>query len=85
MTGWIEAYRTRKWRFAGELARRTDSRWSQQAVAWKPNGGIGRARGAPKTRWENQLVTFAGGNWMTLALDEDTWTASEDIFASWIF
>ena len=29
MTGWIKAYRIEKWRFAGELARRTDSRWSQ--------------------------------------------------------
>ena len=85
MTGWIKAYRIQKWRFAGELARRTDSRWSQQVVKWKPNCGFGRAQGAPRTRWENQLVTFAGGNWMALALDVDTWTASEDIFATWIF
>jgi len=85
MTGWIKAYRIQKWRFAGELARRTDSRWSQQAVKWKPNCGFGRAQGAPRTGWENQLVTFDGGNWMALALDVDTWTASEDIFATWIF
>ena len=81
MTGWIRDYRVRKWRFAGNLARQQDSRWSQQAVEWTPHQGVGRTRGAPRTRWEDQLVRFAGGNWMVLALD-DCWAASEDIFAS---
>ena len=85
MSSWVEAYRIRKWRFAGELARQEDSRWSQQAAEWKPNGGFGRRRGAPRTRWEDQLVRFAGGDWMSIAQDEDTWGASEEVFAGWNF
>ncbi len=72
MIGWIEANRVRKWRFAGEVARQIDSRWSQQAAEWHPNCGIGHAQGTPRTRWEDQLVTFAGGDWMARALDVDT-------------
>ena len=85
MSDWIADYRIRKWRFAGELARQEDSRWSRQAAEWKPNAGVGRTRGAPRTRWEDQLVGFAGGDWMSLALDADTWAAADDVFASWNF
>ena len=85
MIGWIETYRIRKWRFAGELARKQDSRWSQQAVQWRPNGGVGRSAGAPPTRWEDQLLQFAGGDWMAKAQDAESWAVSEDVFATWNF
>ena len=83
MQDWIISYRRRKWRFAGKIARCQDKRWSHLIVSWLPNSGLGRGRGAPKTRWSDQLVKFAGSDWMQVAADEQVWQASEDIFAAW--
>ena len=32
-------------------------------------GGCGRSRGHPSTRWTDQLVRFAGGDWKSIAMD----------------
>ena len=86
MENWIQLYRKKKWKFAGHLARTADNRWSKLAVMWLPNNGRGRSRGAPCTRWSDQLQIFAGGAWMTNASDNaDQWDASADVFASWDF
>jgi len=79
---WVHTYRLRKWQFAGQLARQQDHRWSRQILEWKPNGGLGRSQGAPKTRWEDQIVNLAGGNWMQLATDENLWAEAGDVFAN---
>jgi len=85
MESWVVGYRRRKWRFAGCLANRSDERWSKLVAQWNPNHGIGRNRGAPWTRWSDQLQCFAGGDWMSLALDEKQWEAAEEIFINWDF
>ena len=85
MEDWIQLYRKRKWKFAGRLARKTDDRWSRLTATWRPNDGHGRDRGAPCTRWSDQLETFAGGDWMTEAMDSDRWISSEEVFANWDF
>ena len=51
----------------------TDKRWSTVILDWKPNGGKGRHRGRPKTRWEDEIVAIAGGNWIEIAADEEAW------------
>ena len=85
MLDWVTAYRQRKWRFAGNLARCLDNRWTVQAVEWRPNQGLGRSPGHPKTRWCDQIEMFAGGDWLELALDAKQWAASEEVFARWDF
>ena len=69
MIDWISAYRKSKWRFAGELARQQDGRWSSKILDWQPNMGHGRSRSRPRTRWADSLEMFAGGNWPNLAQD----------------
>ena len=78
---WVKAYRRRKYRFAGKVARQTDGRWSQVIVHWTPNGGIGRDRGRPHTRWSDDLTKFAG-DWAQAALDAPLWASSEEGYVS---
>jgi len=85
MEDWIQLYRKRKWKFAGRLARKTDDWWSRLTATWRPNDGHGRDRGVPCTLWSDQLETFAGGDWMTEAMDSDRWISSEEVFANWDF
>ena len=85
MEDWVRMYRRRKWRFAGITARRQDNRWSKLILSWRPNFGVGRSRGAPVTRWSDQLEKFAGGEWMQLAADIAQWEDAEDVFAGWGF
>ena len=82
MQHWLRAHRTRKWRLAGRLANEIDNRWSQQIISWKPNFGIGRSPGAPKTRWIDQIEQFAGGGWFNIAEDQDYWRLLEHAFAN---
>jgi len=85
MIEWVAEHRRRKWRFAGKLSRVTDGRWSSLILNWKPHEGHGRCAGRPCTRWTDQLEAFAGGDWMTMAADLETWQSAEDVFASWDF
>jgi len=42
---WVDAQRSRKWRLAGHIARRTDGRWSTKLLTWSPTGH--RSQGHP--------------------------------------
>ena len=44
MEGWIATSRRRKWKFAGQTARKQDERWSNLLLNWKPRGGHGRSQ-----------------------------------------
>ena len=77
MEDWVISARRRKWQFAGVVARKTDGRWSQRLIEWLPFQGHGRCQGRPKTGWVDSLEKFAGGDWMTLAIDKNTWDAYE--------
>ena len=74
LQSWTDTYRMRKWRFAGQLARHHDSRWSSLMCIWAPST-YRRHVGRPTTRWEDDIVRYAGGGWASLAQDEDAWTA----------
>ena len=50
---------------------------------WKPYFGHGRSQGNPTTRWSDQIETFAGGRWMTIADDPEQWDLAEDVFATY--
>ena len=78
---WVGEHRLRKWRFPGRLAQLDDERWSSAVIAWTPNGGSGRGRGRPKTRWATDFERYAGGIWFDLAKDKDLWDAAENLFA----
>ncbi|KAI8436342.1 hypothetical protein MSG28_004376 [Choristoneura fumiferana] len=57
-----------KWQWAGHIARRTDGRWGQKVLEWRPRTGR-RAVGRPPTRWSDDLVKIAGSRWMRKAQD----------------
>ena len=80
MKNWVAESRRRKWRFAGQLARRTDKRWSSLLVAWVPAYGPGRSPGRPFTRWTTDFERLAGGDWMKVAHDENLWRHLQDGF-----
>ncbi|KAI8440150.1 hypothetical protein MSG28_001546 [Choristoneura fumiferana] len=61
-----------KWQWAGHIARRTDGRWGQKVLEWRPRTGR-RAVGRPPTRWS--LVKIAGSRWMRKAQDRSEWRA----------
>ena len=82
MKDWIAESRRRKWRFAGEVARKTDGRWTKTILSWKPCFGFGRAPGRPKTRWSNDLVQFAGDLWQNVAEDGHFWACLEEGFVT---
>ena len=76
LTSWTYAYKSSKWKFAGQLARRTDHRWSALVCTWKPPA-YKRAVGRPLTRWVDDIATYAGGDWDSLAMDEARWKEHE--------
>ena len=73
LTSWTYAYRLSKWKFAGQLARRTDRRWSSLICTWKPLA-YKRSVGRPLTRWVDDITTYCGGDWDSLAMDEKRWS-----------
>ena len=76
---WVRQYRRRKYRFAGQVARHTDGRWTGAVVQWTPTSGRGRDRGRPYTRWSDDLARFAG-DWAQEALDAQAWADAEEGF-----
>jgi len=79
-TSWISAHRSRKWKLAAKIAKASDGRWSQALLQWIPVHGRGRDVGRPRTRWSDELLHFAGGEWQTHAADDDLWAALENGF-----
>lgn len=68
-----------KWKWAGHVARHSDNRWTKTVTEWKgPRGS--RARGRPCARWQDEIVTTAGKNWLDIAKDRDKWQSLEEAF-----
>ena len=84
---WVDEQRSRKWRLAGHMARRTDSRWSTRILNWRPSQGY-RSRGRPCKRWGDEMEKFIcnvfgdGARWETFALERETWSALEEDFVN---
>lgn len=68
-----------KWKWAGHVARLTDSRWTVITTRW--NGPQGkRCKGRPKTRWEDDIKSTAGPLWLKLSQDRETWKSLEEAY-----
>ena len=72
---WVVAQRSRKWRWAGKVARMTPDRWAQLATIWEPKDGHRRV-GRPSKRWS---VDF-DEDWLIQAQDVASWNECEDFF-----
>ena len=77
---WVVEHRRRKYKFAGRVVRHSDQRWSQLVAEWNPGCEYVRSRGRPFLRWSDDLVAFAGSDWMKLARDEEIWASAEPGF-----
>ena len=80
MLEWPEEQRRRQWRWAGEVARRQDGRWTKRVLHWVPDGQ--RRRGRPATRWDGRLIEYFKGseNWWKVAKDRVHWNDLEPGF-----
>ena len=74
---WVTMQRNRKWKFAGFVASRSDSRWSQRILDWRPwfRTHCHRNVGHPLKRWDDTIVAVAGGSWAEAARNSDLWSA----------
>lgn len=83
---WAEEIHRRKFKWAGEVARRQDGRWSHEVLAWNAQGT--RPRKRPHKRWSDSISYFvqqclggstrlsrANGEWIALARDKVAWQA----------
>lgn len=69
-----------KWKWAGHIARTTDSRWTKRTVVlWKGPKGK-RKRGRPFRRWIDDIKDTAGDEWQSKAKDRKQWTKLEEAF-----
>jgi hypothetical protein len=75
---WITTHRQRKWQFAGKAATHVDGRWTHRLLAWRPwfRCWPKRSVGHPVRRWSDDIVTFAGGDWIDEAARDGMWQAS---------
>ncbi|KAI8423592.1 hypothetical protein MSG28_012671 [Choristoneura fumiferana] len=70
------------WQWAGHIALRTDGRWGQKFLEWRPRTRR-RAVGRLPTRWSDDLVKIAGSRWMRKAQDRSEWRALGDYIQQW--
>ena len=80
---WVFSHRQRKWKLAGQLARCQDGRWSRKVLEWGPQQYHLRSQGRPRLRWSDSLESFAGGDWMSLAVDPAKWSILTPGFVSY--
>jgi len=86
-----------KYRWAAQVCRTQDERWTLWALRWSVKGS--RKRGRPLTRWSDSFSKFFkgislhpenGGSdrndfWMAIAEDETAWNnLQEDYFTFWL-
>ena len=68
----VVATRENKLRWAGNVARLRDDRWSSIIKNWLPRG-IKRPVGRPPLRWRKYMVKVVGQNWQGIAQDRVVW------------
>ena len=77
---WVVAQRSRKWRWAGKVARMMPDRWAQLVLLWEPGGGHRRV-GRPCRRWSEDLEEFCNDkDWILYAQDDKAWQSCEASF-----
>ena len=75
---WVVTQRERKWRYAGKAALQNDRRWTRRLLGWRPwfRCWPRRLVGHPAKRWDDDLSSFAGGDWVNVAAHDETWQAA---------
>ena len=75
----VRVIKSRRLRWAGQVARMEGGRGVHKVLVWKPEGK--RPLGRPRRRWEDNIkmdlqeVGRGCGYWMELAQDRDRWRA----------
>ena len=75
----IHEIKTKKWRWAGHLARREDNRWTHKVTEWTPRTYT-RSRGRQSRRWMDEIKGSQGIVWMRSACDRKKWKNDEEAF-----
>ena len=85
---WVEEIHSRKYRYAGKIARQNDGRWTREVLTWSAGGK--RPRRRPLTRWTDSLEKFVKqtyrhntaeqNTWTQVAMDEESWSSLEPTY-----
>ena len=71
--------KSKKWRWAGHLARREDNRWTHKLTDWIPRS-FTRGRGRPNRRWLDDIKEYGKVTWKRTAQDRVKWKIDEEAF-----
>ena len=75
----IQEIKSKKWRWAGHLARRKDDRWTHKLTDWTPRAHT-RSRGRQCRRWIDEIREYGGITWTRTAQDRAKWKIDEEAF-----
>ena len=75
----IREIKTKKWRWAGHLARQCANRWTLKVTNWTPRTCV-RRKGRPSRRWSDELKEHAGVTWQRKAQNRLRWKIDEEAF-----
>ena len=64
----LTTIKRKKWTWARHIMRRTDNRWTIRVTEWQPRDGK-RRQGRQRTRWKDEIRSFAGVAWNRRAAD----------------
>ena len=78
ITDILDHIRRKKWRWAGHVARMTDSRWTEVVTFWTPYGQR-RRRGRQRIRWRDDLDRYLS-LWHRTAWDRGVWRSEEEAY-----
>jgi len=89
---WLSSWRRRQWRFAGNVLRSQQHKWSHAAMLWNPllhnEKGAHRNCGRPCKRWDEDFSTYCKTqtefiSWTELAADKELWRMHETAYVAW--
>ena len=94
---WGDSHLTRKWHWAGHVARRINDMWLLRVTCWREShwqsvvgdfaGRLMRPSRRRWMKWEDGLRRYCdakgGLRWMLAAADKEAWNQDAEIFAVW--
>ena len=75
----IQEIKSKKWTWAGHLARRQDDRWNHKLTDWTPRAYT-RGKGRQSRRWMDDIREYGSVTWKRTAQDRVKWKADEQAF-----
>jgi len=85
---WLDAWRARQWKWAGQVAKNLE-KWSSVATVWDPllhaSGPRGRRQARPKKRWEQDIIIYLEhvhqkAEWKEVAKNSQWWKSHLEDF-----